>query len=405
MWKNSGLRNSIAAVCLLLSLGASSLPAQSSEHGHTLLLTPQHLRRLERDRERQTVRWLNFERRVETVPDSPERGFELALYYAVTHDPARGREAVAWAAAHSCEQRQVALIMDWTGELVSKEQRQRILHSSSCGGASSDGPLSRARNALFMSVADGGEAGASYGNEWKQLRPDMEASVLSQPSELYALCEFLMTMRMVNRVDLRQENATFFRLLPEEFLLGLKPGQVEHPDWMAHTAALALVAVDPNLDTSQFLQGWAMEENQTITQGPGVAYEFLWADPYLPGIAYRNMEPWVYDPAGRLFARTGWEADACWVAMAPGRVDQANCPDLKEVTFGNLRLAKMTLPCILLPARGNHDEMILWNLKAGQSVIFRGDERDTSMQADTAGMWEVPSNANGKVCAAREGKR
>jgi hypothetical protein len=31
------------------------------------------------------------------VPESSERGFELALYYAVTRDEARGKEAIQWA--------------------------------------------------------------------------------------------------------------------------------------------------------------------------------------------------------------------------------------------------------------------------------------------------------------------
>ncbi len=75
-----------------------------------------------------------------------------------------------------------------------------------------------------------------------------------------------------------------------------------------HVAALALVAIDPNLPASQFLQSWALEDTQTLREGPGVAYELLWADPYLPGVGYQNMEPWVYDDHGRLFARANWEA-------------------------------------------------------------------------------------------------
>ena len=38
-----------------------------------------------------------------------------------------------------------------------------------------------------------------------------------------------------------------------------------------------------------------------IREGPGVAYEFFWADPYLPGVGYQNLDPWVYDrPGGSL---------------------------------------------------------------------------------------------------------
>ena len=55
------------------------------------LLTAQQLKRLGRDRERKTERWSNFQHRIDSAPDSPERGFELALYYAVTHDDQAGR--------------------------------------------------------------------------------------------------------------------------------------------------------------------------------------------------------------------------------------------------------------------------------------------------------------------------
>ena len=62
-----------------------------------LLLTSKLSKRLMRDRERNTPRWVNFENRVKSVPDSSERGFELALYFAITKDASRGHEAVAWA--------------------------------------------------------------------------------------------------------------------------------------------------------------------------------------------------------------------------------------------------------------------------------------------------------------------
>ena len=97
------------AIVAVLALSFTDLPTAESTDVATpkLLLTPQRLRRLQRDRERQTVRWLNFENRVESVPESPERGFELALYYAVTHDEKQGREAVQWALTLSAQQTQV----------------------------------------------------------------------------------------------------------------------------------------------------------------------------------------------------------------------------------------------------------------------------------------------------------
>ena len=397
------MRNSILAVCLLLWIGASGSPAQNPDHGYALLLTPPRLKRLQRERERQTPRWINFQKRVESVPDSPERGFELALYYAATGDQARGREAVEWAKQHPCDQRQVALVADWVSDLIPKDQRQSLLHGSLCTGLHEGNQLFLARDALFMAVAGGGSTANAYQDAWSRLRPEMETSALSQPSELYALCEYLMTVRALGHVDLRQDDTTFFRLIPREFLLGLKPSQIQHPDWMAHIAALALVSVDPNLEGSQFLQGWAMEDSQMLRDGPGVAYELLWADPYLPGIAYRNLDPWVYDPAGRLFARTDWDADACWIANLPGKILKENCPsDAMEHTlnFGTLMLIPMAERCVDLPIRGNHESLILWRMKPGLVLTYHAEEKkELSEAADAAGMWPAPGNVNGKVCA------
>jgi hypothetical protein len=69
------VKRCIATVGVIAALSGMAR-AQDSPR---LLLTPQRLRRLQRDRARQTLRWQNFEARVQSVPDSPERGFELAL--------------------------------------------------------------------------------------------------------------------------------------------------------------------------------------------------------------------------------------------------------------------------------------------------------------------------------------
>src|SRR5207244_2745719 len=102
-------------------------------------------------------------------------------------------------------------------------------------------------------------------------------------------------------IDLREEDRAFFSQMPVELLLGMKSSDLEHPGWMAHAATLALIGLDPNLASSQFLQGWAISDRQMVREGPGVAYEFLWADPYLPGVVYQNSDAWSYDPHGRLF--------------------------------------------------------------------------------------------------------
>lgn len=338
----------------------------------TSFVTPRLLRRLQRDCERQTVRWLNFETRVQSVPDSPERGFELALYYAITHDQARGREAVAWAFAHRCDPRQFSLVLDWCADLLSADERRKL---SACASGDNAPPV-----------------------------PALENGAFRNPSTLYAACEYLLSIRATQHRDAREDNPQFFAQLPTEFLLSLKPAQINRPDWMTHVAALALIAVDPNLEASQYLQSWAIEDRQMIREGPGVAYEFLWADPYLPGVGYQNLEPWVYDTNGRLFARSNWNSDACWVSISTYGVEEENCPPGwrdHPARFGRMTLIPMTARCQDLPSVASNETILLWRLNPRQSVSYREGKQQHSERADAAGLLRVSAGAGGKVCTAR----
>lgn len=345
------------------------------------------------DRQRQTVRWTEFESRVKTVPDSPQRGFELALYYAVTGDPARGREAAEWVAAHPCDARQDALVHDWQGAALDTK--------SSCPPA---GDIERARDRLFQAIASGQDAEPVYQAEWKHMLANLQAGAFRDPRALYAAVEFIDAVRTNLHIDPRQDDTAFFSLLPTELLLSLKPEQVEHPDWMTHIAALALVTLDPNLPASQYLQGWAMESRQMLRAGPGVAYEFLWADPYLPGIGYQNLDPWVYDPHGRLFARTNWSPKACWIGINSQGIQEQNCPPGwrgKPASFGGLTLISMTEKCVTVTPSPKGHALILWSLPPGQILDFKLAGKRQTARAGSAGLWRVLPEVRGKVCRSR----
>src|SRR5580658_6270823 len=124
----------LAAYALLAaSLSLTPLAAQNplaAQKAPRLLLSASHLRRLERDRERQTERWINLGQRVAAAADSPERGFELALVYTVTHEEAAAEEAIRWAASHPLEYRQIALIADWCGDRLPGGDRTTILDAA-----------------------------------------------------------------------------------------------------------------------------------------------------------------------------------------------------------------------------------------------------------------------------------
>jgi len=363
-----------------------------------LLLTPKRLKRLQRDRERQTVRWIDFENRVNSVSDSSERGFELALYYAVTLNEKCGRQAIQWALTHKCATRQVALILDWCGTLASGEERQKLT-APDCAAAISGrvAQLEPIRDALFMRIVRGENIDHLYtGNQ-------LERFGLTDPRQLYAACEYIEAVRETQHRDLRQDDNVFFQVLPAEFLLSMRPAEVGNPPWQASAAALALVSLDPNLEGSQFLQGWAMEDRQMMREGPGVAYELLWGDPYLPGVSYQNLDPWSYDPNGRLFARTDWNTGACWISISAHGTEEANCPAgwrQHAQTFGRMTLIPMAEPCIEVPRVKGRQVAIIWRLQPRQKITYVNEKKRVSSRADAAGLWVLPGYIEGEVCAS-----
>jgi hypothetical protein len=148
-----------------------------------------------------------------------------------------------------------------------------------------------------------------------------------------------------------------------------------------------------------------MEDRQTLREGPGVAYELLWADPYLPGIAYQNLDPWMYDEeGGRLFARSDWSAGACWVAISKAGTQEANCPPGwrdSQVHFGSLTLIPAPAKCLELARQEARQNVVIWKLTPGQSITF-GDKstakKESTASADSSGLWHPGANVEGKVC-------
>jgi len=397
----------LVLVAVLTGVLAPACFSQTTEsHSPQILLTAQRLRRLKRDRQRQTERWVNFENRVSSTPDSPERGFELALYHAITNDESRGREAIAWAKDHSCDRRQAALVLDWTSDLISDEDR-RVLAGQECAPVKEKSARSF-RDALFMRIASDQSTKDLISESQNSMASWLGPDALIDAAEFYAMCEFLGVVKSTERIDLREEAHTLFSALPQEFLLRLKPQQQEHPEWRIHAAALALVDLDPNLEGSQYLQAWALEDQQMVREGPGVAYELLWADPYLPGVSYQNMDPWVYQPGRALLARADWSPGSCWIDLSMDGVKQDNCPpdwQKKAVWFGHLNLIPMNAPCITVSARKPNTAVILWKLRPHQALLYENvsEPNLAPSEADELGLWRVPSNVEGKVCLKREG--
>jgi hypothetical protein len=156
--------------------------------------------------------------------------------------------------------------------------------------------------------------------------------------DAYALWEMLHAVRDNTNVDLRETIPGFFKDFPIEHLISHYPAiypaaeneyrigattREGEPDLKAaalsRAAELAMVALDVNAAESQVLQGWLMHDHFMLRGTFGAPYEFLWANPYQPGLSYYHV-PLIYHNTdfGKLFVRSSWEDDAEWFGYFDG---------------------------------------------------------------------------------------
>jgi hypothetical protein len=156
--------------------------------------------------------------------------------------------------------------------------------------------------------------------------------------DAYALMELLHAIRDSTIIELRESIPRFFKDYPIEHLLSYYPAaypapendyyigatrDTREPDLQAaalsRAAEFAMVAYDLNAAESQVLQGWLMHDRYMMRSTFGAPYEFLWANPYQPGLSY-TLVPLVYHNAdfGKLFVRSSWEEGARWFGYFDG---------------------------------------------------------------------------------------
>lgn len=315
-----------------------------------LFLKAQRLRLLKRERERQSMRWIQFETLVKGGAQMPEPGFALALYYAVTGDAAIGQRAVEAAMAPSCDVRQAALVYDWCQGLLTRMQSKTTLAVKLAAAArdpsSKDIRAVRDRALAAIAVADElGDRGEPALREviegwWrKQMAPALvQGRDLAFGADTLALVELLHAVRDNLNIDLRESVGGYFKQLPQFYVSSHYPAPFPaaeneyripvyrgagQPDLssaaMSRVAGLALVTYDTNALESQFLQGWLMQDRFLLRGTLGSPYEFLWANPYQPGLSYAHL-PLVFHDArsGDLFVRASWDEDATWFGLYQG---------------------------------------------------------------------------------------
>lgn len=339
-----------------------------------LFLNAARLRLLKRERERDSERWRQLESVVKGgAPEEP--GLALALYSQVVGDTEAGRRAAAFALDPALDPagnlRQMALAFDWLHEALSDTQRRDLAARLAKGMAALDSDQSVAAasaRALAAIALDGDYPDAPEAElnrvvqDWwaGRIAPALVAGrdVIPRDDAL-ALFELLHAVRDATGVDLRRACPRYFANLPTERLMSYYPAAYRDgegrsfragaeraagaPD--AHLAALsraadlAMVAFDPDLQGSQWLQGWLMHDPYAMRDAFGATYEFLWANPYQPGLSYYQMPLAYYDGTfGKLFVRSSWDDGAAWLGcwdgvaqkFANGRV---TAPDAAEERF------------------------------------------------------------------------
>ena len=320
-----------------------------SEHPR-LFLTSQRLRLLKRERDRDSMRWHQFALLVRAAAQMPEPGFALGLYFAVTGDTAFGKRAVDWALGPATDLRQLALVYDWCQPAMNAAQSKalaaKLRHLLDQPQPSAGITARRDRVLAAIALADDqqhSEEGLLRDTiqPWwrKELAPKLASGVtVVAHDELYALLELMHAIRDNTKVDLREDAPEYFKELPKFQILGNYPAPLAAPEneyripvykgsvepdvdraALARAAGLSMVAFDNNAFENQYLQGWLIQDRFMMQGTYGAPYEFLWANPYQPGLSYFQL-PVVYHDAhtGTLFVRSNWEDEAVWFGLYAG---------------------------------------------------------------------------------------
>ncbi|HEX4277522.1 MAG TPA: hypothetical protein VHZ74_19325 [Bryobacteraceae bacterium] len=327
--------------------------------GPRLLLRPQRLKLLRRERERRSLRWDQFETLWTGNAQFPELGWTQALRFQIADDKDAGTRAVAWAVgpadtARLDDVRQMAIIADWCDSLIAGDDKRQLVAKLQ-RVVTDPRPvrtLADARARVFAAVAltDAQPAASQkalesfYDSFWNAnfIAPLRAAKSSVSNADAYALLEILHVVRDNLNFDLRETFPAWFKEYPLLHLLAHYPApwpgadnefripadetiEKAGPDVrkaaLSRVAELAMIAYDTNVASSQLLQGWVTNDRFLLRGAFGIPYELLWANPYQPGLSYYHVPLAMHDEiGGQLFVRSSWEDDADWIGFFGGQL-------------------------------------------------------------------------------------
>ncbi len=300
------------------------------------------------------MRWEQFDTLMAGGARMPEPGFALALYAIVTGDAAQSRKAVDWAMQATGPVRDLALVYDWCRPALSPQQSKAIEAKLAKAAQGKNTGFAGVRDRVFAAVALGDADAALSERVLREIvvqwwRGGMAREIESgrpvvRNQDLYPLFEILHAIRDNLTIDLRTEAHDYFKALPPAYLLGHYPApypaaenDYRIPSFshsgepnideaaMSRAAGLSMVAYDNNATDSQFLQGYLLMDHFIMKGGLGSVYEYLWANPYQPGLSYYHFPLSHHDPRnGLLYLRASWEDDATWFGLVDGQAQLFN---------------------------------------------------------------------------------
>jgi hypothetical protein len=420
------------APAVLLQAQISDDPVAVFTEHPRLFLRPDRLKLLRRERERASARWRLFET---SMPGSaapgdggiPEPGFAAALYYQVSGDEAMGRRALRWALGEGRDLRQLALVFDWCQDLMTEAQRKELAARLQAGIAAAPAgeSIASVRGRVLAAVALYDHVPQAPERELERvvrswwlgrMAPALNAGRSVVPrADAYALYEMLHALRDNTNVDLREACPAFFKDFPIEHLMSYYPAPYPAPEndyyigvvskpgdpdlrqaALSRAAELAMVSYDTNAPSSQVLQGWLTHDLFLMRGSFGIPYEFLWANPYQPGLSYYHVPLVYYNPEfGRLFARSSWDETAVWFGAFDGAIQvfrDGRATVLDPRTAGPPLELQEALVCF-----GSGSRKFQMTLDEEQAVFVVGLEprRTYAVEVDDEEMFEAAADTGG----------
>ncbi len=388
-----------------------------------LLLTHQRLRLLQRERERESVRWQQFDALVSSGAPMPEPGLALALYSQVSKNPAACRKAIEVVRAGR-SRREAAFVLDWCAPVMTEEEKRLITLSTLASGGDPNGFERNATQVLLtIALADnspdhGAAALRGLIDGWWRgyVVPRIKAGHPIPRDQMYWVYEMLHAVRDNLKIDLRESAPAYFHSLPIDHLSSHYPAPYQgaenefrvpvyvrdgEPDLkdaaMSRAAEMAMVAYDDNALESQYLQGWLMQDRFLMRGALGAVYEFLWANPYLPGLSYFHAPLIFHDSqTGHVFARTSWDEDATWVGYFDGHLQMFRDGHVETLREGVATKPVRIGDALLLSAerrdaaRFHADAEAVFVLNLDPHAVY-------DVEVDDEELWECETDAGGTL--------